>query len=327
MPSVAATAACCGLRPVANAFGELSGMMYTRGIGRPARCASRATVAYSGCPAPTSCARYIRRTILSEKKYDTKLVPAAKRNASSRPCAPPSTSPMKSSSALSAAEEQRRLQCVRHGCVRAGVSRARAWRQDAVHRAASGSAPTDRRPSSSRNPRRRRRNSRPGAGATHAIRPAAMAEAFDVRWLRPEARTPARRRRYNRAMRPTSASSCFRALSRASESQHAATGTPSAAVRRSPRRASAGPAGARRQRPPSSSWACRSSRARSSSGRTMRAGGSATTCSARCRCWRRWSRTTAPRSNSAGTLCSSVRPPICSRSAATAPRRWRSHRA
>ena len=26
MPSVAATAACCGLRPVANAFGDASGM-------------------------------------------------------------------------------------------------------------------------------------------------------------------------------------------------------------------------------------------------------------------------------------------------------------
>ena len=27
MPSVAATAACCGFRPVANAFGDMSGMM------------------------------------------------------------------------------------------------------------------------------------------------------------------------------------------------------------------------------------------------------------------------------------------------------------
>ena len=42
-------------------------------------------------PARDTCCR----TILSEKKYDTKLVPAAKRNAISRPCAPPSTSPMK----------------------------------------------------------------------------------------------------------------------------------------------------------------------------------------------------------------------------------------
>ena len=66
MPSVAATAACCGLRPVANALGELSGMMYTLRHRQTRAFASRATVAYNGCPAPTSCARYILRTILSE---------------------------------------------------------------------------------------------------------------------------------------------------------------------------------------------------------------------------------------------------------------------
>ena len=44
MPSVAATAACCGLRPVANAFGDASGMMYTFGIGRPACRASRSVI-------------------------------------------------------------------------------------------------------------------------------------------------------------------------------------------------------------------------------------------------------------------------------------------
>ncbi len=36
MPSVAATAACCGSRPVANAFGAASSTTYTFGIGSPA---------------------------------------------------------------------------------------------------------------------------------------------------------------------------------------------------------------------------------------------------------------------------------------------------
>ena len=44
IPSVAATAACAGLRPVANAFGDASGMTYTFGIGRPARAARRSTI-------------------------------------------------------------------------------------------------------------------------------------------------------------------------------------------------------------------------------------------------------------------------------------------
>ena len=44
MPSVAATAACCGLRPVANAFGDMSGITYTFGIGKPARCTSRSVM-------------------------------------------------------------------------------------------------------------------------------------------------------------------------------------------------------------------------------------------------------------------------------------------
>ncbi len=68
MPSVAATAACCGLRPVANALGDMSGMTYTFGIGRPAFCASRCVMRYSGWSAPTSAARYIRSTILSENQ-------------------------------------------------------------------------------------------------------------------------------------------------------------------------------------------------------------------------------------------------------------------
>ena len=44
MPSVAATAACEGFRPVANAFGDGSGMMYTFGIGRFALAVSRSTI-------------------------------------------------------------------------------------------------------------------------------------------------------------------------------------------------------------------------------------------------------------------------------------------
>jgi hypothetical protein len=45
MPVVAATAAFSGLRPVANAFGCASSIRYTRGIGKPARCASSRTMA------------------------------------------------------------------------------------------------------------------------------------------------------------------------------------------------------------------------------------------------------------------------------------------
>ena len=44
MPVVAATAACSGLRPVANALGCASSIRYTRGIGNPARPASSLTM-------------------------------------------------------------------------------------------------------------------------------------------------------------------------------------------------------------------------------------------------------------------------------------------
>ena len=47
MPSVTATTACSGLRPVAKAFGVSSGMMAMRGMGRPARWARFATMACS----------------------------------------------------------------------------------------------------------------------------------------------------------------------------------------------------------------------------------------------------------------------------------------
>ena len=80
-----------GLRPVANAFGDASGMTYTLGIGRSARGqpSRRQT---TGAPAPTSCARYILRTILSENQYETKFMTTAKPNPSDA-LEPPSISP------------------------------------------------------------------------------------------------------------------------------------------------------------------------------------------------------------------------------------------
>ena len=47
MPVVAATDACCGSRPVANAFGAGSLMMYTFGIGMPVVIARFSTMRYS----------------------------------------------------------------------------------------------------------------------------------------------------------------------------------------------------------------------------------------------------------------------------------------
>ena len=67
MPVVAATAACCGLRPVANALGACSSIRYTRGIGRPPLVASSRTMR-TKCGAvcsSTSRALVMRSTILS----------------------------------------------------------------------------------------------------------------------------------------------------------------------------------------------------------------------------------------------------------------------
>ena len=44
MPWVTATAACSGLRPVAKAFGCMSGVMYSFGIGMPAAVVSSRTI-------------------------------------------------------------------------------------------------------------------------------------------------------------------------------------------------------------------------------------------------------------------------------------------
>ena len=70
MPTVTATAACWGLRPVANAFGCIDGDTYRRGIGWPASVASSRTISYSAgnSASLTGCARIERRASLSEKK-------------------------------------------------------------------------------------------------------------------------------------------------------------------------------------------------------------------------------------------------------------------
>ena len=44
MPRVTATAACCGLRPVAKALGWRSGVMYRAGMGMPALVVSSRTM-------------------------------------------------------------------------------------------------------------------------------------------------------------------------------------------------------------------------------------------------------------------------------------------
>ena len=67
-PSVTATAACFGLRPVAKAFGMSVGMMATRGLGRSAIAQSRSTIAWS-CGAssgPTTLAPAAASAILSD---------------------------------------------------------------------------------------------------------------------------------------------------------------------------------------------------------------------------------------------------------------------
>ena len=70
-PCVTATAACFGLRPVANAFGTSVGMTAMRGFGRPAIAQSRSTIA---CSSGASCCETIfapdaARASLSEVQY------------------------------------------------------------------------------------------------------------------------------------------------------------------------------------------------------------------------------------------------------------------
>ena len=74
MPAVKATEACAGLRPVAKAFGESSGMSQSLGMGRPMRWqrfrTMGATRAYTSgfSVSLTGCAEYDISAILSEKK-------------------------------------------------------------------------------------------------------------------------------------------------------------------------------------------------------------------------------------------------------------------
>ncbi len=70
IPSVTATAACRGLRPVAKAFGCGLGETYSRGIGMPARVARFRTMLYSSgnWASVTGRAPEARSAILSEKK-------------------------------------------------------------------------------------------------------------------------------------------------------------------------------------------------------------------------------------------------------------------
>ena len=67
-PSVIASAACCGVRPVAKALGCSPGVTYSRGIGMPARAASsRAVACTRGESASSSgCARLRRSAMRSE---------------------------------------------------------------------------------------------------------------------------------------------------------------------------------------------------------------------------------------------------------------------
>ncbi len=55
-PCVTATTACCGLRPVANAFGTSVSTTATRGFGSPAIAHSRSTMA---CSSGASCSETI----------------------------------------------------------------------------------------------------------------------------------------------------------------------------------------------------------------------------------------------------------------------------
>ena len=70
-PSVTATAACFGLRPVANALGTSVGMIATRGFGRSAIAQRRSTMAWSSgaCSRWTTLAPEAARAILSDVKY------------------------------------------------------------------------------------------------------------------------------------------------------------------------------------------------------------------------------------------------------------------
>ncbi len=68
MPSVTATTACCGSRPVAKALGASSGITHILGMGIPALVDRRRTISNKkgDSSGANSLAWYIDKTILSE---------------------------------------------------------------------------------------------------------------------------------------------------------------------------------------------------------------------------------------------------------------------
>ena len=89
-PCVTAIDECSGLRPVANAFGAVSGTTYTRGFGTPAAIASPSTTLCSrgSCSGVTSFARADASTTLSPAKYDPIDRAIARPAAKIRPAGP-----------------------------------------------------------------------------------------------------------------------------------------------------------------------------------------------------------------------------------------------
>ena len=105
MPSVTATAAWLGLRPVAKAFAATEGIRKMRGIGIPARAASRSTMVYSvGASARlTGCARWAASASRSENQYITKFVTQPEPAPEQHPLRPPKARPPMASNATSPA--------------------------------------------------------------------------------------------------------------------------------------------------------------------------------------------------------------------------------
>src|SRR6267378_4028400 len=103
-PSVTATDAWQGLRPVAKALGAASGTTYSFGTGRFAFAARRSMTSYSlgACSRLTGCAPLDHSAILSEKKYAKALPITAMINAMVMPLRPPKYAPRVMSTSVSA---------------------------------------------------------------------------------------------------------------------------------------------------------------------------------------------------------------------------------
>ena len=112
IPWVAATAACDGLRPVANAFGDGSGIMYTFGIGSPARCASRAVIWCSGCSGPTGLRAIHAEDDLVREPVRPEVHDQGKEERHHQAVRPPTSSPITSSRPLSAPRSRRCFQSI-----------------------------------------------------------------------------------------------------------------------------------------------------------------------------------------------------------------------